>query len=73
MRAWPRIAWACLGCLLSQAESRSATTLSTTGFGDALPVTSSARAAVILEQLAGVLYVALVISRLAGFASQKQE
>ena len=46
----------------------SATTLSTTGFGDILPVTTTARAAVILEQLAGVLYVALVISRLAGFA-----
>jgi hypothetical protein len=48
----------------------SATTLSTTGFGDVLPVTSAARAAVILEELAGVLYVALVISRLAGFAGR---
>ena len=48
----------------------SATTLSTTGFGDILPVTSAARAVVILEQLAGVLYVALVISRIAGFAAR---
>ena len=46
----------------------STTTLSTTGFGDILPVTSAARATVMLEQLAGVLYVALVISRIAGFA-----
>ena len=44
------------------------TTLSTTGFGDIVPVTSAARSAVILEQFVGVLYVALVISRLAGFA-----
>lgn len=46
----------------------SMTTLSTTGFGDIVPVTSAARSAVILEQFVGVLYVALVISRLAGFA-----
>lgn len=51
----------------------SVTTLSTTGFGDVLPVSSAARAATILEQLTGVLYVALVISRLAGFAGRKRE
>ena len=45
----------------------SMTTLSTTGFGDIVPVSSAARAAVILEQFIGVLYVAVVISRLAGF------
>jgi Ion channel len=48
----------------------SMTTLSTTGFGDIVPVSSAARAAVILEQFAGVLYVALLIARLAGFASR---
>jgi hypothetical protein len=46
----------------------SMTTLTTTGFGDVAPVSSVARAAVMLEQFIGVLYVALVISRLAGFA-----
>ena len=46
----------------------SMTTLTTTGFGDIVPVSSAARSAVILEQFVGVLYVALVISRLAGFA-----
>ena len=46
----------------------SMTTLSTTGYGDIVPVSSAARSAVILEQFVGVLYVALVISRLAGFA-----
>jgi hypothetical protein len=48
----------------------SVTTLSTTGFGDVVPVSSAARSAAILEQLVGVLYVALVISRLAGFAGR---
>lgn len=33
------------------------TTLSTTGFGDIVPVSSAARSAVILEQFVGVLYV----------------
>ena len=50
----------------------SMTTLSTTGFGDILPVSSAARAAVILEQFVGVLYVALVISRLVGFAGRSR-
>lgn len=48
----------------------SMTTLSTTGYGDIVPVSSAARSAVILEQFVGVLYVALVISRLAGFVGR---
>jgi hypothetical protein len=48
----------------------SVTTLSTTGYGDIVPVSSAARSAAILEQIAGVLYVALIISRLAGFAGR---
>jgi hypothetical protein len=48
----------------------SMTTLSTTGFGDVVPVSSAARAAVVIEQFVGVLYVAVVISRLAGFAGR---
>ena len=51
----------------------SMTTLSTTGFGDIVPVSSAARSAVILEQFVGVLYVALVISRLAGFAGATRD
>jgi len=50
----------------------SMTTLSTTGFGDVVPVSTGARAAVMLEQFTGVLYVALVISRLAGFAGRSR-
>ena len=48
----------------------SMTTLTSTGYGDIVPVSSGARSAVILEQFVGVLYVALVISRLAGFAGR---
>lgn len=51
----------------------SVTTLSTTGFGDVVPVSSAARAAVIIEQFVGVLYVAVVISRLAGFAGRSSK
>lgn len=54
----------------------SVTTLSTTGYGDIVPVSSGARAATSLEQIAGVLYVALIIARLASFAgprSRKEE
>ncbi len=51
----------------------SMTTLSTTGFGDIVPVSSAAHSAVILEQFVGVLYVALVISRLAGFAGGRRD
>jgi hypothetical protein len=50
----------------------SMTTLTTTGFGDVVPVSTGARAAVMLEQFTGVLYVALVISRLAGFAGRSK-
>ena len=51
----------------------SMTTLSTTGFGDIVPRSSAARSALILEQFVGVLYVALVISRLAGFAGHAHD
>jgi len=51
----------------------SMTTLTTTGYGDIVPVASMARSAVILEQYVGVLYVALVISRLAGFSARPEQ
>ena len=51
----------------------SMTTLTTTGYGDIVPVSSAARSAVLLEQFVGVLYVALVISRLAGFAGATRD
>ena len=42
------------------------TTLSSTGLGDVVPVEPFARALVMLEQLAGVAYIAVVVSRLVG-------
>lgn len=42
------------------------TTLTTTGYGDIVPVKGRAQSAAILEQLMGLLYVAISIARLAG-------
>lgn len=42
------------------------TTLTTTGYGDIVPVKGHAQSAAILEQLMGILYVAILIARLAG-------
>lgn len=44
------------------------TTLSGVGSGDIIPLTPMARALVMLEQFAGVMYIALVVSRLIGLA-----
>jgi len=42
------------------------TTLSSTGLSDVVPITPFARSLVMLEQLAGVAYIAMVVSRLVG-------
>lgn len=42
------------------------TTLSATGLGDVVPITPPARALAMLEMFSGVMYVALVVSRLVG-------
>jgi hypothetical protein len=42
------------------------TTLSSTGIGDVVPVKPFARSLVMLEQIAGVAYIAMVVSRLVG-------
>jgi hypothetical protein len=42
------------------------TTLSSTGLGDVIPVKPFARSLVMIEQLAGLAYVAMVVSRLVG-------
>jgi hypothetical protein len=41
--------------------------LSSVGLSDILPVTGMARALVMLESFAGVMYMALVVSRLVSF------
>jgi hypothetical protein len=48
------------------------TALTTTGFGDYTPLHPLARTLVIFEQLAGVLYVAILIARLAGSYSPEE-
>lgn len=42
------------------------TTLTSTGLSDVIPVVAQARALVMIEQVAGVMYLALVVSRLVG-------
>ncbi|MEA2288706.1 MAG: hypothetical protein QOD55_703, partial [Solirubrobacteraceae bacterium] len=42
------------------------TTLSSTGLSDVVPVRPFARSLVMIEQVAGVAYVAMVVSRLVG-------
>jgi hypothetical protein len=44
----------------------SLTTLTSTGFGDAVPLLRYARALCVLEQLVGALFLAILIARLAG-------
>ena len=40
--------------------------LSATGLGDIVPITAPARVLMMLEQFAGVAYIAVVVSRLIG-------
>jgi len=49
------------------------TNLSATGLGDILPVTPPARVLVMLEQFAGVAYIAVVVSRLIGMTIVRQQ
>jgi len=53
--------------------SLSFTNLSATGLGDVLPITSLGRVLVMLEQFAGVGYIALVVSRLIGMTIVRQK
>jgi hypothetical protein len=48
------------------------TNLSSTGLSDVVPVTAHARAVVMIEQLAGLAYVALFVSRLVGLTISRQ-
>ena len=47
------------------------TTLSGVGLGDIIPLGPMARALVMLEQLAGVMYIVLVVSRIVGLAQYR--
>ena len=48
------------------------TTLTSTGLSDVIPVTPQARAVVMIEQVAGLMYVALVISRIVGLTLYRE-
>ena len=49
------------------------TNLSAVGLGDVLPINSPARVLVMLEQFAGVAYIAVVVSRLIGLTIVRQD
>ena len=49
------------------------TNLSAAGLGDVLPITSLARVLVMLEQFAGVAYIAVVVTRLIGLTIVRQD
>lgn len=49
------------------------TTLTSTGLSDVVPVQPFARAVLMIEQLAGVLYIAMVITRLVGLSSSRRD
>ena len=48
------------------------TTLTSTGLSDVVPITPHARAVLMIEQLAGVGYVALFVSRVVGLTISRQ-
>lgn len=48
------------------------TTLTSVGLSDVYPVVAQARALVMIEQVAGVFYVALVVARMVGLAARRR-
>ena len=49
------------------------TTLSSTGLSDVVPVEPTARSIVMIEQLAGLAYLAIVVSRLVALTVHRPE
>lgn len=49
----------------------SCTTMTSTGLSDVVPVRPQARSIVMIEQIAGMLYVAMVVARLVGLAMRR--
>ena len=48
------------------------TTLSSTGLSDIVPVTGHARSVIMLEQLAGIFYIAMVVTRLVALRAYRK-
>lgn len=51
----------------------SVTTLSSTGLSDIVPITGHARSVVMLEQVAGLFYIAMVVTRLVSLNSSRKQ
>jgi hypothetical protein len=49
------------------------TNLTSVGLSDITPILSQARALVMIEQVVGLMYVALVISRIVGLTLQREQ
>ena len=49
------------------------TTLSSTGLSDVVPIKAFARSVVMIEQFAGVLYIAMVITRMVGLTLRPEQ
>ena len=49
----------------------SVTTLSSTGLSDIIPITGHARSVVMFEQIAGIFYIAMVVTRLIGMNANR--
>lgn len=49
------------------------TTLSSTGLSDVVPITAHARSVVMIEQVAGLFYIAMVVTRLVALNSSRRE
>lgn len=47
--------------------------MSSTGIGDVIPITVHARALASLEMFVGVMYIALVVSRLIGLSVSRED
>jgi hypothetical protein len=50
----------------------SVTTLSSTGLSDIVPITGHARSVVMLEQIAGLFYIAMVVTRMVGLQATRK-
>ncbi len=48
------------------------TTLSSTGLSDITPISGHARSVVMIEQVAGVFYIAMVVTRLVALRGQRR-
>ena len=69
----PQGCFACCRLFVLRLElGLSFTTLSSTGLSDIVPVTGHARSVIMLEQLAGIFYIAMVVTRLVALRAYRK-